>query len=586
MTIYKFLWIHPIAALLLFGSVCSATASYTGVGKGLILPDQVAAEEHKNPNGSTSWKLVTTNNNNWLMDFAERTGAEKAVAFIQEHQLNEFYSYGLRFLFLVDGQAPQSSFGPGMDKLQLFDPNGVQITKSGRQYILMPYKDIYFYSMADAKAFLQKAVEIGINRYGVLGPGTAIPGWQNLYFLRDDSVDLLGWLEDHPKIRSAIKWLQLQPSVEYLPFDKWSEAQKEDLVYLFKMIESGASEVIPELPQTQLEIDGMGKVEAMRYKQSEAWSTYLAYVAMSLHTEIHEQVPWTIKGYSETLLDYLFNSRYLFSGVAQGGEYYYRITAMEAAIRGAQSVTPGDPVRTFQFLKDHGLLGPYPGTTGLNLLEWSRDNLSHYVGSNTPENLEAHWQYAGFAPVERILEGTLSAKDEQQTVKHWTQGCWGTAGFLMVVLRTANVVYGYEVRGPSDEKHALPYDVLNSIYLSHGDDPYNVLARSTPRRDMSSYWLTKAEFLERFGPDWSNSAGIPDQELRRAIGKKPYEVAAMSPPDFLVDLYCKDQFQGLSKEEGSVYKFLSDKLTMAEMEEKYLWNKLQKRVNEIGGCGK
>jgi hypothetical protein len=162
----------------------------------------------------------------------------------------------------------------------------------------------------------------------------------------------------------------------------------------------------------------------------------------------------------------------------------------------------------YRWLRDAALVASTPLDTIARVLEWCRDNMTHFLYAATPDNMEDHWQYRGLPPVERIIAGTTSSFG----FRHWTAGCWGTSGFLRLVLRTVNV----PATLVTNCGHAQPYFPTVERYLSHGDDPYNRNTRDSGASGLDLL-LDSATFEEWFDP--------ANPERCDNVGRRPRELA-------------------------------------------------------------
>lgn len=306
------------------------------------------------------------------------------------------------------------------------------------------------------------------------------------------SCDLASYLDCNPGVRRAIVWRD--PAARR--YDAWSATQKADLAAAFDTIRAGGEVGLPEaVPATA---PAPGALHT-RLSAADAWRAYVAHLAQTLVVDSCGWVDWRIPGYSSHQLRLLLDSDAMFTAGAAG----YELRTFPHG-----NASQGDPTRVYRWLRSEGLVGPDPLTTVGLVLEWCRDNMAHFLYGATPENMEAHWQYRGFPPVERIIAGTTSPHG----TRHWTAGCWGTSGFLRLVLRTVNV----PATLVSNCGHAQPYFPTLGRYLSHGDDPYNRNTREAGAAG-TDLLLDQATFDAWFGPD------VPDRCDN--IGRRPRELA-------------------------------------------------------------
>jgi hypothetical protein len=122
------------------------------------------------------------------------------------------------------------------------------------------------------------------------------------------------------------------------------------------------------------------------------------------------------------------------------------------------------------------LIGPSRLATIYNVLQWMRQNMSHFYGQSDFGTCNAVWQYRGYPPLSRIVHGTVDANYPTLGTQHWTAGCHGSVGFLSAVLRAVNI----PVRPVWVCGHELAYFITEGLYLDHGDGPYNLNVKNSP----------------------------------------------------------------------------------------------------------
>ena len=189
---------------------------------------------------------------------------------------------------------------------------------------------------------------------------------------------------------------------------------------------------------------------------TQAWPLYLAIVAQSLAAEIEGWVPWSLRGHDEETLSHLLSGVKMFTRDRDDGSYNDSDHPGGYVLRGPDNMercTPSHPTYTYRFLVDNDLVRDTPRATIGRVLDWCRANLSHFQGDFTPQVAENHWQYRGFPPARRIIEGTplLNPQNPGQVPapQHWTAGCWGTSAFLPV-LRSVNIPVADMARNAHD----------------------------------------------------------------------------------------------------------------------------------------
>lgn len=386
------------------------------------------------------------------------------------------------------------------------------------------------------------------------------------------------WLSKESKIPNAIIWRSnnSKKSVNGFPYqyNKWSKAKKQELSNEFWKMLLDISQGINEAPECTVNLSDDGQVFSTDLKGSDAWKYYIKYIAHSFRVEVDRLVHWSIFRYDQKQLEFFLDSRSIFEYIESRD--VYSILRWDESLFSHGSVTPGDPVRIYDFLDDEKLIGITRWGTIGRFLGWCRNNLNHYDGGNTPENYQKHWQYKGYAPVERIISGTTHP---DLGFQHYTPGCWGTTGFIRTVLRTINIPVLLEERCG----HAMPHFVYNKtheFYLSHGDDPYNSLYKhSTPQFIPLELIINRYKFDE-----WFNK-NLPEQTICSNVGRHSLELAVEYIPNEILKIYCYDRSHGKSHEEGRIYNdIFRDHIPLYELEALGFWDRLESKIESLGGC--
>ena len=385
--------------------------------------------------------------------------------------------------------------------------------------------------------------------------------------------DLDVWLTSQPAVASAIVW-RAPGATNGIPkpYPTWTPAEKNQLAQRFWQIRQGQFPGLSATPSVTTTLHLSGELFGAGLDPALAWEYFLGYVAQSLAVEIAGWVPWSITAYTPAELEALLDSRSLFEYVS--GPAKHSILRAHNLLTDHGAATPGDPVRTFDFLRAGLIIGATRRETVERMLDWCRANLAHFNGTWDPANLQAYWQYQGWPPVERMLAGTTHPSDG---FAHWTAGCWGTTGFLRAVLRTANAPVVLVDRCD----HALPHFVRDGLYLSHGDDPYNSLARAKPPIPAGGLLIDAATFDAWFG------ATVPSSKVCDNIGRRVRELAVQYLPNELLRLHCADLAAGRSHAQSDVYTQtgLNRDSTVSDLEAAGLWTRMDAKIAAFGGCG-
>ena len=319
------------------------------------------------------------------------------------------------------------------------------------------------------------------------------------------------WLNDRLALAGAILWRA--PDGVARAFPSWSAVEQRELCNAIVEIRDGSFRGMPDAPPVTLALNSNGTLFSAGLEAPLAWSYFLAYVAQSVVAEMTGETRWSLSTYTTSELSLLFDSRSLFEWLT--GQQRYGILRQHNLLFSHGAVTPGDPVRTFDFLKTNGLLGATARETIERVLDWCRDNLVHYYDGSDPANFRGYWQYEGWPPVERILSATTHSIHGH---KHWTAGCWGTTGFLRTVLRTANIPVALE--NPCGG-HAMPRFVREALFLSHGDDPYSSLSKDAPRFPIGDLLIDQAKYESWFG------SSVPEATRCDNVGRRPRELRGL-----------------------------------------------------------
>ena len=383
-------------------------------------------------------------------------------------------------------------------------------------------------------------------------------------------LDLESWLADHPRIVTALQWQQANGSV--LPYPAWPAAMRAQLAELVARIGAGAAPDLPEAPPLVRPADPGAPFpplnpELARWAPEVARATYLAYAAQSLAVEIGHWVAWSIDRDGSEVLAQLFDSRSLWRAEPSSGTY--RIPYDFGA------ATPGDPYRQFEFLRTHDLIGATSRQTIERLLDWTGRNVVHFQGDWDAANVYANWQYYGWPPVERIIAGTTNDSQPSAGVQHRAGACFGTVGFLRLVLRTANIPV--ELLHPCPG-HGVPHFVREDLYLSHGDDPYDLLMIAQPPIPAGALLIDRGRY-----DAWLSGDEVSITRCKN-IGRQVRELALQHLPNQLLAMRCADRAAGTAEDHSQVYAVFKFNYSVGQLEQQRLWKRLDEKITALGGC--
>lgn len=393
------------------------------------------------------------------------------------------------------------------------------------------------------------------------------------YVWPPDVPDLETWLNQHPGVRQAavVELYDADGKNVVVGYDQWPVALKRKLfdayVKAFRKQPSGLAD--PPANQAVLE-DAKGIQQV--YSVDDGQALYLAFVANSFAVEIDQRVPWSLAEYDADSLAILLDSRSFF-GIYKTNPAKVQGYAVSLTTSGATISCP--PERAIDWLTTVPGIGPDKVATITNLITWFRWNVIHFMGGYTTANVYDQWQYRGFIPASRVMEGTpvLSARPIGTTIRHRTGGCHGTTGFFMVVLRSVNIpVSNNHFPGNG---HSMPGFPTEKLYLSHGDDPYNSGLKA-PEIPTIRVLVDEVTFRSWFPGPVENPALY--------VGRQVRELIMEYLTSLTLKVYCRDIANGKSHADGEVLLMFRDH-TLAELEAMDLWGRMAEKVSQQGGCG-
>jgi hypothetical protein len=375
------------------------------------------------------------------------------------------------------------------------------------------------------------------------------------------NLEIESYLLFRPHLKKIMKWRD--PNGKIRAYKNWTSEEKRKLSEFYNKIKKGESTGLPDAP---------ARFEEYRIitlmKEATAKDYYLAWLANSLYLDIHRIVNWKLSDFNAEDLALILD------GCAQYSWYDYKGDYLFSDITGA--VNPGCPVRIRNFLFENHLWNPRFVTIKnaiTKLLDWSR-RLIHFRGGATIENCEDHWQYRGWPPIERVLNGTYRTSDNK--FANWTAGCGGTSGLFHWCLKSINI----PSKMVKPTGHCHPYFVSEHAALSHGDDPYALRVWDPEKSIPVEELFISQEIFHK----WFEDPALSDEEKIKNVGKQVSILAIKYLPLGLLRLYCRDKIENKSHSEGGVYRNLQNHYRLEELEKIRLWEKMDEKINQLGGC--
>ena len=270
------------------------------------------------------------------------------------------------------------------------------------------------------------------------------------------------WLNRRSYIQDFINF-EL-PNGSLHKYQNWSSTEKNELKNYYFIVLRNRNTGVSKIPALSSTPTG-NKNASTNMSRVTAWNYYLAFVAQSLVIEADERVNWSVRRLNSEEKRLLFDSRHLLRWNNSINAYYI---PFELGF-----VSPGDPFKVYQFLESNDLIGSNHLQTVCRLVDWCRQ-LTHFSGGWDADSIFNQWQYRGFPPIEKVINGTIDITRPADGIKKRTGGCWGTTGFLRMCLRTVNIPVKLERKAG----HALANFISAQRYITHGDDLYNQMFKT------------------------------------------------------------------------------------------------------------
>ena len=387
------------------------------------------------------------------------------------------------------------------------------------------------------------------------------------------------WDSLDPALLDAMVWEAPGGSVQ-TGYPNWDPAMQATLRSAFDRAWEGQPSLIAVDPVANLASNAAeDDTSCSQYiSAADATDLFTEYAGNTLAVEAGGRVPWSISGYSPTELATLLDSRQMFIWYAGGtpAPASYRIRHLITTEDTRGWSTPATAEHAWGFMQDK--IGASRIETIGSVLEWFRGAV-HFSGSHRYGNCDDHWQYRGYVPAIRVIEGTT--KTSTGSFRHYTAGCHGTYGFLRSVLRSVNIPVGQYAE--SGFGHSLPHFLVDDVYMSHGDDPYNAYCRYDDYPG-TALLVDAATFATWFPNPTDHYYSVGRQVRVCAIQYLPLYLLKNSSSGGSSGNYCYDIGQGLSHEDGTVNAYLKF-WAASELEAMGLWADMDAKLALLGGCG-
>lgn len=317
----------------------------------------------------------------------------------------------------------------------------------------------------------------------------------------------------------------------------------------------------------------------------EAFHLYAKKVAFQLALAMGGYLP-SITDYSENYLRELFDGRKIFRYVKPVGPGEWGNVSIRQPGYWVIPDVPGPPLMVFSYLAQHQLIGNNRTDTLKKILEWERNNLTHTFSGTTKcgkSYQEALWGYHGGPPLTTVLNGILMQcpifYDQDQTgsilytdKQHWTGGCGGTAGFNNLIFGYLNIASQSLAYNHFQSSFALENQTL---YVDHTDNPYSL--NGCDEIPTERILLDTPTFYGWF----SYNTG----DRSKYVGRRVSDLALEYLPLCMLKDYCELDTPTTPHDHSKLYTgFMQGSYTVQELEAMHLWEKVQDKVNSLGGC--
>lgn len=390
-----------------------------------------------------------------------------------------------------------------------------------------------------------------------------------------DVLDVDTWLAVHAS-EQLIWWVEGQG---WVPWRSWSPALKTQLR---QAVTDHLGGITAGTPANLASPTGSAWPESV-FTETDARALFLSLVAASVATELTGAVPWSIDDLTDDERSLLLDGSLLFStlrcdpGLGVLDPLSPLPIGCSPALTLAQSRSvPAHGTEVWSWLVENDLLGADRHETIGRMIDWSRDEMLHFLGSFNAEVTDYYWGSRGGVLATAVMWGTDPVGDHpsfpgyQSGFSHWTAGCHGTNTFFREALRVANVPVEYVTAAG----HATPYFPSEGLYMSHGDDPYSLYSR-TASYPGTELLIDQATYDAWFGVPATNVNGV---------GRRVAELAALWLPEAMLEARCEDLAAGLGDADGDVFGFLSRHYTLADLTTLGFWAAADAEIAARGGC--
>ncbi|MCH9686360.1 MAG: hypothetical protein K0V04_33315 [Deltaproteobacteria bacterium] len=396
--------------------------------------------------------------------------------------------------------------------------------------------------------------------FGCRGPHVSCPAEQ-----------LASWLSPRPLVRNAMAFYD----GGWVGYDGWSDDLRAEFDERFTDAWYGIEEPLV-YPPPNLLAPGPLDFGTGVHDMPDAQALYLSNVAHSMLTELQGRVPWSLDDFDSGELALLLDARTVYHDAPWCDQGLCIPENLGLQVRHNSGFpAPGDA--GWDFVDGEVGIGvDRLGTIG-NALEWSRTNMRHFAGSLAHAQIyEYYWDYAGPVPALAVMDGTdpvgvhpEGAAPYDPPHSHYTAGCGGTNMWLQGALRSANIPVEFVA-----PHHSTPHFPSEGMWLSHGDDPYNAMAKAGyPAQELLIDDATyQAWFVDDPGGGWGN------------VGRRVRQLAAIHLPATLQQYRCNDLDAGDSKASGSVFGYLSGAYTLAQLDGLGFWVAIDGEIDAAGLC--